>query len=172
MGMEVISTSYRDQTYEKMLGENFSSVMKIMRYSQVLSNVAQNEVDGEKMFPNFSANDGGDKLELIAHCHFKVSFNTIDCRKDFHHFPTNRGIGSIFNSVKPLSIFQSFCFQVHQRMVDNQIPQDTQWNDIDYMNSHLDFTIDPNNFGDLPAFAEKLRSSGMHYILMAVRSEL
>ncbi|XP_066934983.1 lysosomal alpha-glucosidase-like [Clytia hemisphaerica] len=57
--------------------------------------------------------------------------------------------------------------KVHQRMVDNQIPQDTQWNDIDYMNSHLDFTIDPTNFADLPSFSQKLRSSGMHYILMA-----
>ena len=58
--------------------------------------------------------------------------------------------------------------KVNQRMVANQIPQDTQWNDIDYMNQHLDFTIDPNNFGGLPAFVDKLRSQGMHYILMAV----
>ena len=58
--------------------------------------------------------------------------------------------------------------KVNQRMVANQIPQDTQWNDIDYMNQHLDFTIDPNNFGALPAFVDKLRSEGMHYILMAV----
>jgi len=58
--------------------------------------------------------------------------------------------------------------KVNQRMIDNKIPQDTQWNDIDYMNSHKDWTIDPTNFGDLPKFADSLRAKGMHYILMAV----
>ena len=61
---------------------------------------------------------------------------------------------------------------VHQRMVANQIPQDTQWNDIDYMDQHKDFTIDPNQFGDLPKFVDDLRSKGMHYILMLVSKKM
>lgn len=56
--------------------------------------------------------------------------------------------------------------KVHRRMVDNEIPQDTQWNDIDYMDQHKDFTIDPKNFADLPNFVNEMKSKGMHYILM------
>ena len=58
--------------------------------------------------------------------------------------------------------------EVFDRMQSNQIPQDTQWNDIDYMNNHLDFTIDGNRFGDLSEFSDMVHNNGMHYILMAV----
>lgn len=57
---------------------------------------------------------------------------------------------------------------VRARMDSNQIPQDTQWNDIDYMDRHLDFTIDPKNFNGLSAFSDEIHNKGMHYILMAV----
>ena len=58
---------------------------------------------------------------------------------------------------------------VRKRMSDNQIPQDTQWNDIDYMKHHLDFTIDNINFNGLSKFADHLHNIGMHYVLMTVR---
>lgn len=57
---------------------------------------------------------------------------------------------------------------VRARMESNQIPQDTQWNDIDYMDRHLDFTIDPKNFQGLSQFSDDIRSKGMHYIIMVV----
>jgi len=56
---------------------------------------------------------------------------------------------------------------VRKRMQENQIPQDVQWNDIDYMQDHLDFTYDINKFKGLPEFVDELHGKGMHYVLMA-----
>lgn len=42
--------------------------------------------------------------------------------------------------------------------------QDTQWNDLDYMNNSNDFTYDKGNFKALPQFIQELHSKGMHYI--------
>lgn len=54
---------------------------------------------------------------------------------------------------------------VNQKMRDYRIPQDVQWNDIDYMSKHLDFTADPNTFGDLGKFVDELHSKyNQHYI--------
>ena len=55
---------------------------------------------------------------------------------------------------------------VRARMLANQIPQDVQWNDIDYMKDQKDFTIDPKNFGQLSEFVDELHAEGMHYVLM------
>ena len=49
------------------------------------------------------------------------------------------------------------------------IPQDTQWNDIDYMDGHKDFTYDSNKFAGLPKFVDQLHDEGMHYIVITVR---
>ncbi|XP_043215763.1 sucrase-isomaltase, intestinal-like [Amphibalanus amphitrite] len=46
---------------------------------------------------------------------------------------------------------------VRERMKAAQIPQDIQYSDIDYMNVRRDFTIDPRNFSDLPAYVQELR---------------
>ena len=48
------------------------------------------------------------------------------------------------------------------------IPQDVQWNDIDYMQSHLDFTYDSDKFAGLPEFVSNLHDNGMHYIMITV----
>lgn len=56
--------------------------------------------------------------------------------------------------------------EVRERMAVNKIPQDTQWNDIDYMQSYRDFTVDNVKYKGLPEFVDKLHSEGMHYILM------
>ncbi|VDI64771.1 lysosomal alpha-glucosidase [Mytilus galloprovincialis] len=49
-------------------------------------------------------------------------------------------------------------------MRKKQIPYDTQWVDIDYMDSYKDWTLDPNNFNDLPNLVNDLHSYGMHFI--------
>ncbi|CAH1794586.1 unnamed protein product [Owenia fusiformis] len=46
------------------------------------------------------------------------------------------------------------------------IPQDVQWNDMDYANNYMDFTYDPEKFGDLPAMVTQLHSEGLHYIMI------
>lgn len=45
-----------------------------------------------------------------------------------------------------------------------QLPLDTQWSDIDYMNNYEDFTFDPVNFAGLGDFVNDLHSKDMHYI--------
>ena len=45
------------------------------------------------------------------------------------------------------------------------IPIDVQWNDIDYMDNHKDFTYDKNGkFKDLPNFVQELHEQGLHYV--------
>ena len=45
------------------------------------------------------------------------------------------------------------------------IPIDVQWNDIDYMDNHKDFTYDKNGkFKDLPSFVQELHEQGLHYV--------
>ncbi|XP_045462356.1 lysosomal alpha-glucosidase-like [Harmonia axyridis] len=54
--------------------------------------------------------------------------------------------------------------KIMQRNIDAEIPLDTQWNDLDYMNNSNDFTYDKRNFKGLPDFIETLHDKGMHYI--------
>lgn len=56
--------------------------------------------------------------------------------------------------------------KVRARMKANEIPQDVQWNDIDYMDGYKDFTIDEQRFHGLSQFVDGLHNQGMHYILM------
>ncbi|GBN47674.1 Lysosomal alpha-glucosidase [Araneus ventricosus] len=53
-----------------------------------------------------------------------------------------------------------------QRNLDEGVPIDVQWHDIDYMNRYLTFTYDPEDFSDLPEFVNDLHSKGMHYVGM------
>ena len=47
--------------------------------------------------------------------------------------------------------------------------QDTQWDDIDYMRSHLDWTYDSSGqFAGLPAVVDDLHAKGQHYIMIIV----
>eukprot|EP01083_Nonionella_stella_P001078 3111_1 len=43
-------------------------------------------------------------------------------------------------------------------MVNNRIPYDTQWNDIDYMDHHLDFTYDPTAYEGFPQFVDDIHN--------------
>lgn len=44
------------------------------------------------------------------------------------------------------------------------LPLDTQWSDIDYLDRYRDFTFDPVNFNGLGDFVKGLQAKGMHYI--------
>lgn len=50
----------------------------------------------------------------------------------------------------------------------NELPLDTMWNDIDYMNGFRDFTTDPVNYptAEMAAFVRTLHSNGQKYVLM------
>ncbi|XP_023230572.1 lysosomal alpha-glucosidase-like [Centruroides sculpturatus] len=54
--------------------------------------------------------------------------------------------------------------QIWKQNRDAKIPFDVQWNDIDYMVRHNDFTYDKTRFAGLPEFVDELHSVGMHYI--------
>jgi len=47
---------------------------------------------------------------------------------------------------------------------EGKFPLDAQWSDIDYMEEYKDFTIDPDNYGGLPAFVDKLHAKHLHYV--------
>ncbi|CAB3259578.1 unnamed protein product [Arctia plantaginis] len=49
---------------------------------------------------------------------------------------------------------------------DAGIPFDVQWNDIDYMSDHNDFTYDKVNFAGLPEFVKEVHNEGMHYVII------
>ncbi|KAK6627314.1 hypothetical protein RUM44_009791 [Polyplax serrata] len=53
---------------------------------------------------------------------------------------------------------------VWNRTRDAQIPFDTQWHDIDYMDRRNDFTYDKKNYPELPEFVDELHQVGMHYV--------
>lgn len=55
---------------------------------------------------------------------------------------------------------------VWQRTRDAGIPFDVQWNDIDYMERHNDFTYDKDKFKSLPEFVERLHNNNMHYVIL------
>ncbi|RVE75910.1 hypothetical protein OJAV_G00003470 [Oryzias javanicus] len=46
------------------------------------------------------------------------------------------------------------------------IPQDTQWNDIDYMSKSMDFTYDSERFGTLPDLVRDLHAHNQTYVIM------
>lgn len=54
--------------------------------------------------------------------------------------------------------------EVWQRTRDAGIPFDTQWNDIDYMKNHNDFTIDLDKYKNLPQLVQDIHKAGMHYV--------
>uniref|UniRef100_W5L3G3 Alpha glucosidase 2 n=1 Tax=Astyanax mexicanus TaxID=7994 RepID=W5L3G3_ASTMX len=57
-------------------------------------------------------------------------------------------------------------WDVVKKMRNNQIPQDVQWNDIDYMDRALDFTHDPVNFATLPDLVKDLHIHDQHYVMI------
>lgn len=56
--------------------------------------------------------------------------------------------------------------EVTDNMIAAGIPMDTQWNDIDYMDRHLDWSFDGSKFAELPKMVEDLHAKGMHYVMI------
>ena len=54
------------------------------------------------------------------------------------------------------------------QMLTHILSQDTQWNDIDYMQSHQDFTLDRNNYQGLPDVVKYLHSNDQQYMMIIV----
>ncbi|XP_006813688.1 lysosomal alpha-glucosidase-like [Saccoglossus kowalevskii] len=54
--------------------------------------------------------------------------------------------------------------KVTDRMRNAKIPQDVQWNDIDYAVAYKDCTLNKKVFGDLLKFIDELHNNGQHYI--------
>ncbi|KAK5599029.1 hypothetical protein CRENBAI_026830 [Crenichthys baileyi] len=57
-------------------------------------------------------------------------------------------------------------WEVVKNMRNNGIPQDVQWNDIDYMDQAKDFTFDPANFNTLPDLVRDLHAHNQTYVMI------
>ncbi|XP_051878369.1 lysosomal alpha-glucosidase-like isoform X2 [Pristis pectinata] len=57
-------------------------------------------------------------------------------------------------------------WEVVKQMRKAGMPQDAQWNDIDYMTNYRDFTFDPERFASLPQLVADLHSHGQHYVMI------
>ncbi|KAM9856764.1 lysosomal alpha-glucosidase [Aulostomus maculatus] len=57
-------------------------------------------------------------------------------------------------------------WEVVKSMRNYGIPQDVQWNDIDYMDRFLDFTFDPTNFATLPDVVKDLHAHYQRYVMI------
>lgn len=54
--------------------------------------------------------------------------------------------------------------EVYENYTKFNLPLDTLWSDIDYMNTYEDFTYDRENFGGLPKLITDLHTDNKHYI--------
>ncbi|XP_070840184.1 lysosomal alpha-glucosidase isoform X1 [Chaetodon trifascialis] len=57
-------------------------------------------------------------------------------------------------------------WEIVKSMRNYGIPQDVQWNDIDYMNQSMDFTFDSRTFGTLPEMVADLHSHDQRYVMI------
>ncbi|XP_053333226.1 lysosomal alpha-glucosidase [Clarias gariepinus] len=57
-------------------------------------------------------------------------------------------------------------WDVVREMRNYGIPQEVQWNDIDYMDRSLDFTFDPEGFSTLPDLVRDLHLHSQRYVLI------
>ncbi|CAK8696713.1 unnamed protein product [Clavelina lepadiformis] len=57
-------------------------------------------------------------------------------------------------------------WDIVKKMRAASIPQDVQWNDIDYMSKYLDFTYDPVAFDTLPNLVSDLHQNNQHYVMI------
>ena len=54
--------------------------------------------------------------------------------------------------------------EVVDSYVFSDIPLDVIWSDIDYMDKFQDFTLDENNFKDLPEFVKGIKENGVRWV--------
>uniref|UniRef100_A0A3Q3IAX0 P-type domain-containing protein n=1 Tax=Monopterus albus TaxID=43700 RepID=A0A3Q3IAX0_MONAL len=57
-------------------------------------------------------------------------------------------------------------WEVVKTMRNSGIPQDVQWNDIDYMDRFMDFTFDSTNFATLPELVKDLHAHDQRYVMI------
>lgn len=57
-------------------------------------------------------------------------------------------------------------WDVVKSMRNYGVPQDVQWNDIDYMDRFLDFTYDPEHFNTLPDLVKDLHAHDQRYVMI------
>uniref|UniRef100_A0A3P9HJ83 Si:ch73-12o23.1 n=1 Tax=Oryzias latipes TaxID=8090 RepID=A0A3P9HJ83_ORYLA len=57
-------------------------------------------------------------------------------------------------------------WEVVKNLRNYGIPQDTQWNDIDYMDQSMDFTYDSKKFETLPDLVRDLHAHNQTYVIM------
>ncbi|XP_067859036.1 lysosomal alpha-glucosidase [Heptranchias perlo] len=57
-------------------------------------------------------------------------------------------------------------WEVVKQMRKAGMPQDAQWNDIDYMTGYRDFTFDPQKFASLPQLVTDLHSHRQQYVMI------
>lgn len=55
--------------------------------------------------------------------------------------------------------------EIVKKLRKAEIPQDVQWNDIDYMDRKEDFTYS-SQFGDMPSMVDVLHQEGLHYVMI------
>ncbi|XP_034043234.1 lysosomal alpha-glucosidase [Thalassophryne amazonica] len=60
----------------------------------------------------------------------------------------------------------SATWEVVKNMRRYEIPQDVQWNDVDYMDQFLDFTLDSTNFSSLPDLVKDLHDHNQRYVMI------
>lgn len=46
--------------------------------------------------------------------------------------------------------------------------QDTQWNDIEYMDKYLDFTLSTGPFSNISKIVDDLHENDQHYVIIVV----
>ncbi|CAH1781001.1 unnamed protein product, partial [Owenia fusiformis] len=114
-----------------------------------------------------------------------VSFRTIGGVLDFYIFlgPTPENIVQQYTMAvgrAPMPPYWALGFQlsrwdynnitrvkeVVERNIQAGIPLDVQYGDIDYMESKMDFTIDPVKYAGLKEFVDEMHNKGMRYIII------
>ena len=56
--------------------------------------------------------------------------------------------------------------RINREMRQASIPQEVQWNDIDYMFKKRDFTFDPDSFKTLPLAIDEIHDAGQKYVVI------
>ncbi|XP_069786190.1 lysosomal alpha-glucosidase isoform X2 [Narcine bancroftii] len=56
--------------------------------------------------------------------------------------------------------------QVVENMTKANMPQDVQWNDVDYMDKKRDFTFNLQYYGDYPQMVDEFHQKGLKYVLI------
>lgn len=70
---------------------------------------------------------------------------------------------------KRRQFFNLFWCVIFSHLYD--VPQDVQWNDIDYMDAYRDFTYDQTRFKNYAEMVKEFHEQGRKYIMIVVRND-